>query len=675
MSQHGFNNLSDEIVLRIFAYLGARDLCRNAQVSVPWYRLANDPFLWKQLFLSRFGDAGTDRSAPLLGGGLRRRKWRELYAVYSNWRRCRCDCFEVAAPAHAPTPPTDEARVARNQDIVAGVHIGGGSHHGCGDSFALRAPGCVAALELSSGGAFLAAVYRDRPFVRVWNFQRESTPLDSAGDRAPLTPTSLAPIGHLSAVTNDRRTTTPTTPSMPTTPTPFVVPSVTSSVGAATATADDGHVDVACPAQPRCLTFGSGHSRDVLAVGMEGGLCALWSLGGARIFCACAFATEGDDAAVSSIRTREGAVVTLSEGGHVRVWMIKGASPSLSVVCVRVLRSCGSDSPALWDVAVSRVRRPWYAPSESPAASHSPTDSPTPATSGHVSNHVLLGGRSSWAVGVSRVATLSGAVTGRRRKRDWDADAPPPPPATHIIGLQTLTVDSSGAVAWERNPLRELGVPGEVWLSTAAETSGRTRVLCIASDARGGSARRVAWGLSDNSIGVWDASLGTGVAMLYGHMGAVTCLRFERERIISGSADRSIKIWSLPSGLCEHTIPFAHGCALSTVAFDERRIVTGDVEGGIKVWDFGARTSAALSYGGGFTPRRYLQRQLQQLQPNCEAHGVWRGSHPRHVGVHPASTVAGGTASCNDALDASLQATAVFSAGNASQGRKRRLSE
>lgn len=35
---------------------------------------------------------------------------------------------------------------------------------------------------------------------------------------------------------------------------------------------------------------------------------------------------------------------------------------------------------------------------------------------------------------------------------------------------------------------------------------------------------------------------------LHGHQAAVTCVQFDQSRIISGSLDRFIKIWSINSG-------------------------------------------------------------------------------------------------------------------------------
>lgn len=48
------DKLPDEVVLKIFSYLQARDLCRAACVCQRFRELANDPVLWKRLYMEVF---------------------------------------------------------------------------------------------------------------------------------------------------------------------------------------------------------------------------------------------------------------------------------------------------------------------------------------------------------------------------------------------------------------------------------------------------------------------------------------------------------------------------------------------------------------------------------------------------------------------------------------------
>ncbi|MHC1590710.1 MAG: WD40 repeat domain-containing protein, partial [Candidatus Helarchaeales archaeon] len=56
--------------------------------------------------------------------------------------------------------------------------------------------------------------------------------------------------------------------------------------------------------------------------------------------------------------------------------------------------------------------------------------------------------------------------------------------------------------------------------------------------------------------------------------------------IISGSADRTIKIWDVETGSCLRTL-FGHSDAIISVAVtrDGKRIVSGSADKTIKVWD------------------------------------------------------------------------------------------
>ncbi|KAG8761012.1 hypothetical protein FRC14_000121 [Serendipita sp. 396] len=103
-----FDSLADELVLVIFSYLAAVDLCRAESVNRSWRRLAKDDELWKALFLQVFGGLrlrggrfGSDllsrpiiplrsqHEAPILPSPHADR-WKELYRIGSNWKTGKC---------------------------------------------------------------------------------------------------------------------------------------------------------------------------------------------------------------------------------------------------------------------------------------------------------------------------------------------------------------------------------------------------------------------------------------------------------------------------------------------------------------------------------------------------------------------------------------------------------
>ena len=71
---------------------------------------------------------------------------------------------------------------------------------------------------------------------------------------------------------------------------------------------------------------------------------------------------------------------------------------------------------------------------------------------------------------------------------------------------------------------------------------------------------------------------------LMGHTAPVTCLQFDEQYIISGSLDKTIRIWDLRTGGISETIRYDH--AVTALQFDSRKIVACTGENGIKVRPF-----------------------------------------------------------------------------------------
>lgn len=61
---------------------------------------------------------------------------------------------------------------------------------------------------------------------------------------------------------------------------------------------------------------------------------------------------------------------------------------------------------------------------------------------------------------------------------------------------------------------------------------------------------------------------------LEGHLDAVYCIQFDSTKIISGSRDRTIKIWDLATNACTHTLE-GHSGSVLCLQFNEKYIVSG----------------------------------------------------------------------------------------------------
>ncbi|KZV97759.1 hypothetical protein EXIGLDRAFT_669928 [Exidia glandulosa HHB12029] len=155
----GFDvSLYDELILLIFSWLDAQDLCAAQQVNKNWARLSQDQQLWKALYMRTHGrerlrgsrglssSAGDDErssDAELESRSLRPRRrrtrndkdWRWMFRVSSNWRSGRCAVDVVPLDAHLESEselPTSALLDAADPDqahiiLADGLAISGSS--------------------------------------------------------------------------------------------------------------------------------------------------------------------------------------------------------------------------------------------------------------------------------------------------------------------------------------------------------------------------------------------------------------------------------------------------------------------------------------------------------------------------------------------------------------------
>jgi len=73
---------------------------------------------------------------------------------------------------------------------------------------------------------------------------------------------------------------------------------------------------------------------------------------------------------------------------------------------------------------------------------------------------------------------------------------------------------------------------------------------------------------------------------LHGHGGPVWCCAIDRDAVVSGSYDKTVKVWNLSSGKCVRTLR-GHTLWVSCVGFsyDSGRIISGSWDSSIRVWN------------------------------------------------------------------------------------------
>ncbi|RKP27262.1 WD40-repeat-containing domain protein [Syncephalis pseudoplumigaleata] len=133
-------------------------------------------------------------------------------------------------------------------------------------------------------------------------------------------------------------------------------------------------------------------------------------------------------------------------------------------------------------------------------------------------------------------------------------------------------------------------------------------VTCIDLDFASG---RVVSGSSDRTVRVWDGNIGECERVLASHSGSIYCLQLEGERLFTGSQDRTIKHWELsrlpgkeegahrrkktirdaaqseqPTGdPCLVNTLTGHTDAVTCLHFDAEYLVSGSADRTLRQWD------------------------------------------------------------------------------------------
>uniref|UniRef100_A0A6B2LJB0 Uncharacterized protein n=1 Tax=Arcella intermedia TaxID=1963864 RepID=A0A6B2LJB0_9EUKA len=87
---------------------------------------------------------------------------------------------------------------------------------------------------------------------------------------------------------------------------------------------------------------------------------------------------------------------------------------------------------------------------------------------------------------------------------------------------------------------------------------------------------------SKTTIKIWDLRSGAFLRQLQGHGGPVNCLDVSDDFVISGSTDKTIKIWGLETGECLSTLDIKR--EVSCVRYLNDTVICG-VDTVIEIWD------------------------------------------------------------------------------------------
>ncbi|GLV43809.1 archipelago [Carabus blaptoides fortunei] len=98
------------------------------------------------------------------------------------------------------------------------------------------------------------------------------------------------------------------------------------------------------------------------------------------------------------------------------------------------------------------------------------------------------------------------------------------------------------------------------------------------------SGNKIVSGSDDNTLKVWSASTGKCLRTLVGHTGGVWSSQMAGSIIISGSTDRTLKVWNADSGQCIHTL-YGHTSTVRCMHLHDNKVVSGSRDATLRVWD------------------------------------------------------------------------------------------
>ncbi|XP_071088653.1 F-box/WD repeat-containing protein 7-like [Haliotis cracherodii] len=95
---------------------------------------------------------------------------------------------------------------------------------------------------------------------------------------------------------------------------------------------------------------------------------------------------------------------------------------------------------------------------------------------------------------------------------------------------------------------------------------------------------RIVSGSDDNTLKVWSAISGKCLRTLVGHTGGVWSSQMSGLTVISGSTDRTLKVWNAETGVCKHTL-YGHTSTVRCMSLYGSKVVSGSRDATLRVWD------------------------------------------------------------------------------------------
>ncbi|KAJ2804246.1 hypothetical protein H4R21_001718 [Coemansia helicoidea] len=114
------------------------------------------------------------------------------------------------------------------------------------------------------------------------------------------------------------------------------------------------------------------------------------------------------------------------------------------------------------------------------------------------------------------------------------------------------------------------------------------------------------------------------VHVLTGHADSVYCVQYDHDKIVTGSRDRTIRVWDSTTLQCVRTLT-GHDASVLCLKYDNATLVTGSSDATVIVWNWGAGTPALrlVSHAAGVLDVAFNDEYIVSCSKDCTIK-VWR---------------------------------------------------
>lgn len=144
-------------------------------------------------------------------------------------------------------------------------------------------------------------------------------------------------------------------------------------------------------------------------------------------------------------------------------------------------------------------------------------------------------------------------------------------------------MDNLVAVAGKEGKVHLLDTRGKLLSTITAHVAVVKSVLLATVPSGSGVDKVLVTGSFDLTIRLWSLTTRRYMRIFIGHTKSVICLDMNEGQLLSGSCDRSARLWDVYTGNCIHT--FQHPSVVTSVRVTPEKYVTGCEDGVVFTWD------------------------------------------------------------------------------------------